>query len=321
MHLDLISPSSPQTPLWYSGPGTIENSRRHRAPASDIYSCAGEEEVLGLTIVGVRPGVIFVISFAAALSLAYLASCVLLWSAQERLIFYPRTSVYQPTHPAAEPIEINRSDAVLRGWVVNEGQGGPLIIYFGGNAEEVSVNIEYFADRRATTVLLNYRGYGESTGKPTERHLVDDAVAVSEWARTRYPGRPLVLFGSSLGTGVAALAAARVKPDAAILVSPYRSIARIAQKYFRVFPVRWLLRHPFRAEAVAAGMPPTLVIASSVDSIIPYEESQAMVRAMRAVENGSPIDFRTVDVPHGTFPGDRDFWQAVDDYLARLPQA
>ena len=265
---------------------------------------------------------IFVISFVAALSFAYVASCVLLWSTQENLIFYPRSLVFQPTHPAAIPIEIDRADNImLRGWVVNEGQGGPLIVYFGGNAEELSGNIGYFADRRATTVLLNYRGYGESTGKPAERHLVEDAVAVSEWTKARYPGRPLVLFGSSLGTAVAALAAARVKPDAAILVSPYRSIARIAQRYFRVFPVRWLLRHPFRAEAAAAGMPPTLVIASSVDGVIPYEESQAMVRAMRAAENGSPIDFRTIDVPHGTFPGEPEFWQVVDDYLASLPQA
>ncbi len=255
-------------------------------------------------------------SFVAALSLAYLASCALLWSTQERLIFYPRPLAYQPTHPAALPIEIDRSDAVLRGWVVNEGQGGPVIVYFGGNAEEVSVNIGYFSDRRATTVLLNYRGYGESTGKPAERHLVGDAVAVSEWAKARFPGRPLVLFGSSLGTGVAALAAARVRPDAAILVSPYRSIARIAQKYFRVFPVRWLLRHPFRAETAATAMPPTLVVASSVDGVIPYEESQAMVRAMRAAENGAPVDFRTIDVPHGAFPGEPDFWRAVDEYLA-----
>ena len=260
-------------------------------------------------------------SFVAALSLAYLASCVLLWSTQESLIFHPRPLKQQPTHHAAVPIKIDRSDAVLRGWVVNEGQGGPLIVYFGGNAEEVSVNIENFAERRATTVLLNYRGYGESSGKPTERHLVEDAVAASEWAKARYPGQPLVLFGSSLGTGVAALAAARVKPDAAILVSPYRSIAPIAQKYFRVFPVRWLLRHPFRAEAVVAAMPPTLVIASSIDDIIPYEESQAMVRAMRAAENGSPVDFRTIDVLHGAFPVEPDFWQAVDEYLAELSQA
>ena len=260
-------------------------------------------------------------SFAAALSIVYIAACALLWAVQEKLLFYPRALAYQPLHAAAVPVEIERSDAVLRGWIVNGEQTGPLIVYFGGNAEEVSGNIDYFTDRHATTMLLNYRGYGESTGKPSERDLVEDAVAVSEWTKARFPGRPLVLFGSSLGTGVAALAAARVKPDAAILVSPYRSIARIAQKHFRVFPVRWMLRHPFRAEAVVDAMPPTLVIASSKDGVIPYEESQAMVRAMRAVEDGSPVEFHTIDVRHGAFPLHPEFWQAVDDYLAGLSQA
>ena len=258
-------------------------------------------------------------SFAAALALVYLAACGLLWATQDRLLFYPRALASQPDHPAAVAVEVERSDAVLRGWVVNGGHDGPLVVYFGGNAEEVSMNIDHFANRQATMVLFNYRGYGESTGRPSQRHLVKDAVAVVEWAKARYPGRPLVLFGSSLGTGVAALAAAEVKPDAAILVSPYRSIARVAQKHFRVFPVRWMLRHPFRAEAVAASMPPTLVIASSVDGVIPFAESEAMVEAMRTGED--TVTFRTVDVPHGAFPGEPEFWRAVDDYLAGLPQA
>ena len=261
-------------------------------------------------------------SFAAALLLAYLGSCVLLWATQDSLVFHPRPLTYPSAHSAATTAEIERSDAVLRGWIVNgEQTDGPVVVYFGRNAEEVSVNISSFADRRATTVLFNYRGYGESTGKPSERHLVGDAVAVAEWAKTRFPDRPLVLFGSSLGTGVASLAAARVAPDAVILVSPYRSITRVAEKHFRVFPVRWLLRHRFRAEAVVASMPPTLVIASSVDGIIPYAESQAMVQAMRAVEDGPPVAFRTVDVPHGAFPGEPEFWRAVDDYLAGLMRA
>lgn len=260
-------------------------------------------------------------TFAAALFLAYLGSCALLWATQDGLVFFPRSLAVQPDHPAAITAEIDRPDVVLRGWIVNRDQAGPVIVYFGGNAEEVSVNIDWFAARRATTVLINYRGYGESTGKPSERHLVGDAVAVAEWSRAQFPNRPLVLFGSSLGTGIASLAAAQVQPDAAILVSPYRSIARVAQKHFRVFPVRWLLRHPFRAEAVVADMPPTLAIASSVDGVIPFAESEAMVQAMRAVEDGPPVEFRTVDVPHGAFPYAPDFWQAVDDYLAGVTQA
>lgn len=261
------------------------------------------------------------ISFAAVLSLAYLAACGLLWATQERLLFYPRALEHPPAHAAAEPVEVERTDAMLGGWVVNAEHAGPVIVYFGGNAEEVSVNIGDFAMLRATTVLINYRGYGGSTGKPSERDLVGDAVAVSEWARDRFPDRPLVLFGSSLGAGIAVLAAAQVEPEAAILLSPYRSIARIAQKHFRVFPVRWMLRHPFRAESVVGAMPPTLVIASTIDQIVPYKESCEMVRAMRAIEDGPPIEFRTVDVPHIRIRDAPELWDAVDDYLAGLSQS
>lgn len=261
------------------------------------------------------------ISFAAVLSIAYVAACGLLWATQESLLFFPRALAHPPTHPAAESVEIERPDALLRGWVVNAGQAGPVIVYFGGNAEEVSVNIGDFAELRATTVLINYRGYGESTGKPSEQHLVGDAIAVSEWARERFSGRPLVLFGSSLGTGIAVLAAAQVGPDAAVLLSPYRSIARVAQKHFRVFPVRWMIRHPFRAESVLGAMPPTLVIASRKDEIIPYGESLEMVRAMRAVADSPPVEFHSLDVSHNWIRDSPELWEAVDDYLGRLSQS
>ena len=262
-----------------------------------------------------------VISFAVAAALAYLAVCAFLWVFQDHLLFHPRALAHSPKHSAASAVAIERPDAVLRGWVVNGERVGPLVVYFGGNAEEVSGNIDFFADRNATTVLVNYRGYGESSGSPSERRLVADAVAVVEWARERYPNRPLVLFGSSLGTGVAALAAAEVRPDAAILVSPYRSVERLARQRFPIFPVRWILRHPFRAEAAAASMPPTLVIASNVDGVIPIAESEAMVRAMRDAEGGPPVEVRTIDVPHGYFPGRPEFWRAVDDYLAGVSRS
>jgi predicted esterase len=74
-------------------------------------------------------------------------------------------------------------------------------------------------------------------------------------------------------------------------------------------------------EAVVAAMPPTLVIASTVDGVIPFAESEAMVQLLREVEDGPPVEFHTIDVRHGYFPGRPEFWQAVDDYLAGLSQA
>ena len=116
--------------------------------------------------VGVRPG--------HQLGGIYLLLCVLLWILQDKLIFHPRPLAAEPTHPAAAAVELVRPDAVLRGWTVNADSTGPLIVYFGGNAEEVSGHIAGFAERAATTVLFNYRGYGTSDGKPSEAALVPD---------------------------------------------------------------------------------------------------------------------------------------------------
>ena len=249
---------------------------------------------------------------------AYFGTCALLWAFQDKLIFHPRPIAVSPLNRAATPIEIPRSDAMLRGWVVNADLDGPLIVYFGGNAEEVSANIDNWAHRDATTVLVNYRGFGTSTGKPSEKVLLADAVAVVNWARQAYPRRTLVLFGLSLGSGIAALTAAQVQPDAVILVSPYRSVAHIASRKLPMFPVRRLLRHRFDAESAAAKLPKTLLVASSEDRVIPFVENLAMVEVIDA-QAGRPVEFRTFELPHRAFLHHPPVWQAVDEFLADIP--
>ena len=245
------------------------------------------------------------------LGTVYLVLCGFLWAFQEKLIFHPRGVVAPPTNPAAAPVAIDRGEVVLRGWLVNEHEDGPVVVYFGGNGEEVSVQVNAFAHRPAATLLVNYRGYGESGGVPSEHALVEDAVALAAWARARMPNRPLVLFGLSLGTGVAALAAARARPDALILVSPYRSVERIARKTFPWFPVRWMLRHPLRAETAVDDIPRALLIASPVDAVIPFAESKAMADRL-----GERACLYTFHLAHGAFLAHPPLWEAVDAFLA-----
>ena len=256
--------------------------------------------------VGVRLGI--------SLAGIYLLLCVLLWILQDKLIFHPRPLAAEPTHPAAAAVELVRPDAVLRGWTVNADTTGPLIVYFGGNAEEVSGHIAGFAERAATTVLFNYRGYGTSDGKPSEAALVPDAVAIIEWAKARFPNRPLVLFGLSLGSGIATLAAPDVQPDAAILVSPYRSVEHIALATYPIFPIRWMLKHPFRAFTAVPHMPQTLVFAAPNDRVIKFAETEAQLRNF-----GAKAELRTFAIDHGQFLAHQPVWEAVDAFLAGVP--
>lgn len=243
----------------------------------------------------------------------YLALCAALWALQDKLIFHPQRLGPPPTNPAAEAVSLVRGEVALHGWTVNAAATGPVVVYFGGNAEEVSAHIDAFAARSATTVLFNYRGYGASGGKPGEAALVADAAAIAAWTRERFPDRPLVLFGLSLGSGVAALATPVAKPDALVLVSAYRSVEHIARATYPMFPVRWLLRHPFRAESAVAAMPRALVLAAPKDRVIRFAETEAMVRLL-----GDKATLRTFDVAHGEFLFHGEAWAAVDEFLATV---
>ena len=210
---------------------------------------------------------------------AYAAICAVLFLVQHRLIFYPRSVGAEPVGPHVAPVALPRGEITLRGWTVNEASAGPLLIYFGGNAEDISGRVEDFARLDATTVLMCYRGYGGSDGTPTAADLVADARALVGVMRDRFgQGRETILFGRSLGSGIAALAAAATRVDGLILLSPYVSLERVARDRFPVFPVGWLLRHDIDASRSVDGLPrDVLVLYARHDNVIPTAESRAFV--------------------------------------------
>lgn len=244
--------------------------------------------------------------------LAYVAFCALLFFLQDRMIFFPKPLEGRPGGPDVEPLEIHTGEAVLRGWVVNPHHAGVVGVYFGGNAEEVSHLVTPFARLDATSVLLNYRGFGESEGTPSAAALLNDATFVVEWVRERFAGRELALVGRSLGSGIAARAAAEAGVERLVLVSPYRSIAQIASSRFPFVPVRWLLRHNIDVAEVAAKLPAgVLVIHALDDRVVPTTESQALVALLRepqvVIWNG----------PHNVQLDLPPIWPAMRAYLER----
>ena len=220
----------------------------------------------------------------------YAGLCLLLYLLQERMIFFPQPLAGQPQGPHVQPASIQRGAVTLRGWIVNPRSEGPLLIYFGGNAEEASELVGAFAKLDAVTVLMNYRGYGESDGKPAAADLIEDAAAlvaamISRFAEGQSPpadARPVILFGRSLGSGIAALAARAPQVDGLILLSPYRSIADIAAHRFPFVPVRWLLRHDIDATQALEQLPQrVLALYALRDRVVPTEESQALLDLLR----------------------------------------
>lgn len=248
----------------------------------------------------------------ALLAAGWVLAGALLYLMQAKLIFYPQPPGPDPGNAAARPFSLERPGAPLHGWVVNAEATGPLLVYFGGNAEEVSRLVDTFAALPATTVLMNYRGYGHSGGSPAAQALIGDARALVAEAQQRFGnGRPLLLFGRSLGSGLAALAAQNHEAEGVILMSPYRSLNHLARRFAPGMPVDWLLRHRIDTIGALSDLPErVLVLYATDDLIIPAAESRALMEMIEP-----PPRVETFDGGHNMPLRTPRIWQAVKRFV------
>jgi len=182
----------------------------------------------------------------------------------------------------AEAVQLTARDGTkLAGLLVKPpGPPAPLLIYFGGNAEEVTEWAFGASTSGARALLLvNYRGYGESGGSPSEKAIVSDALEVFDWAakRTDVDASRIGLVGCSLGSGVAVQVASKRPVKAVVLVSPYDSIADVAASHYPLLPVRWLVRHPFDSASLASAIKaPALIVFGTADRTIAPSHSKRL---------------------------------------------
>lgn len=205
--------------------------------------------------------------------LVYLGFCAVLFFIQRSLIYFP-----QPDSGAEGATMIALQAATARVLVSTRPNDGPrALIYFGGNAEDVSLSMSSFSvgfpDR--AIYLLHYRGYGGSTGRPSEKALFADALTLFDEVHARHPVVGVV--GRSLGSGIAVYVASLRPVTRLALVTPFDSLEEIASIQYPYVPVRWLLLDKYEswrfAPRVAA---PTLIIAAEHDEIVPRANTELL---------------------------------------------
>ena len=181
--------------------------------------------------------------------------------------------------------QVNHAGILLQGWLVSQQpqDSRPFLIYYGGNNSEVS---EYFAERDKLSangfLYMNYRGYGESEGRPSEPALFADALYIFDQllAQTGLSADQIVLMGRSLGSGVACYVAKHRPVKAVILVTPYDSLVDVAQHNYSWAPVSWLVKHRFDSIDLAPSIhAPLFNLMASEDKLIPVAHSQRLAKA------------------------------------------
>lgn len=235
---------------------------------------------------------------AAVIATIYLAICGLLYWSQRAYLYYP-----VPRHAEVPSFVLKRGDADVV--VSTNGIDGPrAVLYFGGNAEDVSQVVaplgRAFPGR--SVYAMHYRGYGGSDGTPSEQALVADAKRL--FAQVAAEHRGIVLVGRSLGSGIAIQVAAAHPAERLVLVTPYDSIVELAADRFRLFPVALLLQDKYESGRYAPRIRvPTTLIVATRDQVIP------MASSLRLAGRFAPGIARVVEFPEAghndvsSFPG------------------
>lgn len=240
----------------------------------------------------VLSGLLGVLAAAAA---GLLLLGLLAWVMQPTLLFRPFTNLIGVPSDwglAYEDVQLTTADGVrLHGWFLPaERRRARLhtLVFFHGNAGNVShrgATLAIFAALGLDVLIIDYRGYGLSQGRPTEAGLKLDADAAWHWLVAERGVAPadIVLFGRSLGGAVAAGLAARVQPGALIVESSFTDLEAMARLHHPLLARFVPLRYRFRSvDALAQVRCPVLILHSRDDGIVPFAQGKALYAAATA---------------------------------------
>ncbi len=220
------------------------------------------------------------------LAVVALFGCVVLlaYLGQRSLLYHPDTSRTLPATaglPSAEEVELATADGEkVIAWHVPPKGDRPVVLYFHGNGGSLAWRANRFRSFTADgtgLVALSYRGFGGSTGSPTEAGLIADAEAAYTYASKRYPAERIVVWGESLGTGVAVALAELRKISRLILETPFTSAADVGARVYWFLPVQLLMKDTFHSdERIAKVTAPLLILHGTADGVVPIAFGQKL---------------------------------------------
>ena len=220
----------------------------------------------------------------------YLALIGLMYVAQRSLMYFPDRQRVAPAAvglpQATEEVLTTADGERVIVWHVPPRDGRPVILYFQGNGGGLSLRVPRFAALASDgigLVAVNYRGYGGSSGSPSEDGLIADARAAYEFAAARYAAKRIVPWGESLGSGVAVALAAERPVGRLVLEAPFTSAVDVAAGVYFFVPVRLLMKDQFRSDLrIGKVNAPVLVMHGERDNVVPIALGERLFEMIKA---------------------------------------
>lgn len=246
---------------------------------------------------------------AKIIVLSYLGFGLLLFLAQNAMIYMP---VAESSSDRLAFEYLQSDGESIKIWVVQPGNDR-AVIYFGGNAEDVRIYADDFqrALPNQTVYLVNYRGYGGSSGKPSQQNLLADALQIYDQLSERH--RSIAVVGRSLGSGVATYLASRREVQRLLLATPYDSVLALAQSRYPVYPVSLLLRDTYKSiEWAPLVRAKTLILMAELDQLIPTRHSLKLAEAFSDDLVSTAVIEQADHNGLGAYP---QYWMEISGFL------
>ncbi len=261
--------------------------------------------------------------FSIVILVLYAGICALLYFNQDALLFHPQPNSKQEvadilkSYPEFDTLTFimkdgNRTCGYISKDTIKEKL--PLVLYFGGNAEEVSHLAEkykYFPN--TIMVLMNYRSFGLSQGTISEKSMFSDALEIYDklMANPEVDANNVIVMGRSMGTGVATYVSSQRKTNATVLITPYESIIDVAQEKYTFVPISWFIKHPFKSKEYAASITtPVLSLIAKNDQVIPPHHAHNLMEAWK----GNTEVFE-VNEDHSTIMKNEEVWKKIEEFV------
>lgn len=231
------------------------------------------------------------------------------------LYIYQRNFLYFPTakmNTSYEKMVLKNENESINIIILNKGYKN-AILYFGGNAESMAQSSDYIAQQfpEFTVYLMDYRGYGASTGEPTEEGLYSDALKLYDTIQLQHDR--ISIGGRSLGSGVAIHVASKREVSKLALITPFDSIISVAEEMYPLYPVSFLLEDKYDSKSKVKDIRAvTFIVMAEDDKIILRKHTQELIDAFE------PAQLKVTTIKnrgHNDISSDANYYKVMQDFI------
>lgn len=266
-----------------------------------------------------------IMNWLVPLALIYAVLVCGMYIFQRDFLYFPDKVERTPADvgfTGVQQITVSTSDGqTLQAWYLQAKPGNPTILHFHGNAGSIadrSERLRFYQRHGAGALFVSYRGYGTSSGSPSEAGLINDALASYAWLRSvGLEPRDIVLVGESLGAAVAVQLAARQKVAAMVLEAPFTSTVEVAKSLYWWLPVDLLMKDRFESiKAIGKIHVPVLIVHGENDEITNVSLGQKLFDAA-----SQPKEFHLVEGSTHNAIFNKEVWQNEQAFIAKFTRS